>query len=313
MSKLRNINLELLFSLLIVIAIGCKKKSKDQSQEPCVGGCSSADFNLIDYQASWSPDGKYIAYFHIDEAANKSGIYLITPDGKENKLWHTGLSSETPSWSPDGQWITFSQGAQIWKKKLDGDSLTQITNVGRNFSPSWSPNGKWISNHRSYSYPEPESVQGIWVMNIHGDDKEQIFAGNSGYPTWNYLNDIIFVRGVTTSTGEVIGDSLKSFMFINKRIINLFFIAGDNSFAKYSKNNKISFTSQPVKGLPQIWVMDADGKNKKQVTQTGGYSSDWSLDGNKIVFTDSRATNGRLWIMNADGSNKQQLTFKENF
>lgn len=59
--------------------------------------------------------------------------------------------------------------------------------------------------------------------------------------------------------------------------------------------------------------MKADGTDLKQLTNTQGYSCDWSPDGSKIVYTDSRAVNGRLWIMNADGSNKDQLTFATFF
>lgn len=56
--------------------------------------------------------------------------------------------------------------------------------------------------------------------------------------------------------------------------------------------------------------MDVDGSELKQLTNTQGYSCDWSPDGNYIVYTDSRRENGRLWLMHADGSNKRQLTFE---
>ena len=136
--------------LLIICLFGflfgsCKKNTNSEKQQPCPGGCGIADFSLIDYQPAWSPGGKYIAYYHIDKEISKNGIYLITPDGKENRLWHRGVGAETPTWSPDGQWVAFSEGAQIWKKKLNGDSLIQITNAGRNFFPAWSPDGKWIT------------------------------------------------------------------------------------------------------------------------------------------------------------------------
>ena len=304
----------LIFLLLIgIVTISCKKNN-DKTQQPCPGGCGVLDFNLIDYQPAWSPDGKHIAFYHIDKVLAKNGIWLITQDGKENRLWHSGIGAENPCWSPDGQWIVFSQGAQIWKKKLNGDSLTRITNEGRNFFPAWSPNGKLIANHRSYFSPEPQSVQGIWIMDIHGNNKEQVFSGNCGFPFWNHLNNILFIRGVTNSKGEVIGDSLKSYLFVNKNIANIFFMSGDNTYPQYSAiNNKICYTSQPVNGLPQIWVIKADGTSQKQMTQIGGYTSDWSPNESQIVFTDSRALNGRLWLMNADGSNKQQLSFDKNF
>lgn len=59
--------------------------------------------------------------------------------------------------------------------------------------------------------------------------------------------------------------------------------------------------------------MNADGSDLKQLTNTQAYSCDWSPDGTHIVYTDSRAGNGRLWIMEENGSNKRQLTFERHF
>ncbi len=37
--------------------------------------------------------------------------------------------------SPDGEWIVFEEGAHIYRIKVNGDSLAQLTFQGRNFSP----------------------------------------------------------------------------------------------------------------------------------------------------------------------------------
>jgi Tol biopolymer transport system component len=69
-------------------------------------------------------------------------------------------------------------------------------------------------------------------------------------------------------------------------------------------------------GDSEIWIVDADGANLHQVTDTpnpGGdprYSSQpgWSPDGTKLVFrSDRRDNNADIWVMNADGSNPQPL------
>jgi TolB protein len=73
---------------------------------------------------------------------------------------------------------------------------------------------------------------------------------------------------------------------------------------------KITFTSQPEGDFPQIWVINSDGTNARQLTTTQGYTSDWSPDGEWIVYTDTRAVSGRLWIMRKDGTDKRQLTLK---
>jgi eukaryotic-like serine/threonine-protein kinase len=68
-------------------------------------------------------------------------------------------------------------------------------------------------------------------------------------------------------------------------------------------------------GIPQIYLMDADGTNQRAITteSDGGCQPDWSPDGTQIVYispcmlkgTDYPGSN--LFIMNADGTDKQPL------
>ena len=78
----------------------------------------------------------------------------------------------------------------------------------------------------------------------------------------------------------------------------------------YHDGSKIVFSSMK-ESPPQIFVMDADGSNLKQLTTEGASYPAWSPDGEEIVYTDVRGEYGRLFIMKADGSDKRQLTFDE--
>jgi len=62
-----------------------------------------------------------------------------------------------------------------------------------------------------------------------------------------------------------------------------------------------------------IWVMDADGKNEKQLNASG-FSPNWSPDGKRIAFLGQSEGNGNseVFIMNADGSNIKQITNVNN-
>jgi Tol biopolymer transport system component/uncharacterized protein YjdB len=73
----------------------------------------------------------------------------------------------------------------------------------------------------------------------------------------------------------------------------------------------------PQAGRSDIWVMNADGSNARNLT--ADLSKDlargepaWSPDGQWIAFTQSRATagpgRGSIWIMRADGTAKRQVT-----
>ncbi len=76
------------------------------------------------------------------------------------------------------------------------------------------------------------------------------------------------------------------------------------------QNSRIVFTSARDGNL-EIYVMDADGRNQKNLTNSPANDSqpDWSPDGTKIAFVSSR-DGGRtqIYVMDADGKNPIRLT-----
>jgi probable HAF family extracellular repeat protein len=60
----------------------------------------------------------------------------------------------------------------------------------------------------------------------------------------------------------------------------------------------------------EIYVMNADGSNRTQLTNTPGYDEvpSFNVDGSKIVFSSSRDSNMEIYVMDADGSNQARLT-----
>ncbi|HXG70869.1 MAG TPA: hypothetical protein VNJ04_09700 [Gemmatimonadaceae bacterium] len=69
-----------------------------------------------------------------------------------------------------------------------------------------------------------------------------------------------------------------------------------------------------------LWVMDADGSNQRQVTSLGAasFGPSWTADGKRIVFssnhhTDPRAGNFDLFLVGPDGSGLEQITTSTTF
>ncbi len=76
--------------------------------------------------------------------------------------------------------------------------------------------------------------------------------------------------------------------------------------------DQIAFVSTRS-GNDEIWVIDEEGSNLKQVTFTGRtwqgeYAPDWSPDGQHIAFTTYRFGGWKIAVMRADGSNISRLT-----
>lgn len=275
--------------------------------DPCI---DCPNFRVTDFEPAWSPDGNTIAYVHGDTIPEVTGIYLINSDGTNKRLWYAGRSVYSPSWSPDGEWIAFSDGAQVYKRKLNGDSLIQLTFEGRNFFPDWSSDGKWITYDSNKD--SPNGMNFIWLMKFDGSGKERMAydpaSGEIRMPNWSPDGKkIVHQKYIGIGSPEIF--AMDSF---GNNTIRLTYDEKFDSYPKYSPDgNKIAFTSYPqgLASQTQIWLMNADGTNKRQLTTTQGYTCSWSPDGEWIVYTDSRAVSGRLWIMRKDGTDKRQLTF----
>jgi TolB protein len=285
----------------------------------------------IDAYPAWSPDGQTVIYNHggitninregaYQINTDSSGFWLINSDGSNPHLIMKG-NQENACWSPDGRWAAFEMSAQIYKAPIsengvDTSGIVQLTSAGRNFFPAWSPDGQWIAY--SQSICQGDNTCGIWL--IKSDDTGQLFLSPYGnYPSWYPKGMVVlYITRAITSTGQVMGDSLWSFdVQANSRRF-LLLLQGknyDNRYVRYSpEGTKITFTSQPNGGTNQIWVMNSDGTNLRQLTTNGGDQPSWSADGKKIAFVSYDYTkydpenNGTLWVMNSDGSVKHQLT-----
>ncbi|HKI38173.1 MAG TPA: DPP IV N-terminal domain-containing protein [Gemmataceae bacterium] len=88
---------------------------------------------------------------------------------------------------------------------------------------------------------------------------------------------------------------------------------GDDTFPAWSADGKkIAFISDRD-GRPNVYVMDADGKRVKQLTNEKGekdrcYCPTWSPDGKKLAYCRIREGKGAdTIVMDADGSNDKSI------
>jgi Tol biopolymer transport system component len=70
-------------------------------------------------------------------------------------------------------------------------------------------------------------------------------------------------------------------------------------------------------GAIEIFVVDANGENAKQLTKLGGQNSyaAWSPDGKQIIFQHCESFNkpGPVMIMDADGANQKEILKSEGY
>lgn len=307
-TAIRHVFLPVISAVLCLSISSCKENPTDGAP-PDTG--ERFNFLLTDFEPAWSPDGHTIAYVHGDTVDGQTGIWLVDTNGANKRLFYSGVSAYSPAWSPDGQWVAFSDQAHIWKMKINGDSLTQLTSAGRNFFPAWSPDTHWIAYNESVC--KGTGTCGIWLMQANGT-KHQFLSAYGNYPDWSSeeMNLLYLTRSVN-SAGQAVGDSLWILDILTFSRVFVCLLDGtnyDNRYARYSPDgSRIALTSQPYGSRSQIFIMNSDGTNIRQITTRQGYSCDWSPSGDWIVYTDSDTASGRLWLIRSDGSENHQLTF----
>lgn len=291
---------EILFLCFIIVFNGCD--SNPLGVEP-----PKPAYPIIDDSPCWSPDGSTIVFYHlhithIDSSGSylvdwdSTGLWFINPDGTNKRMFLnlTEYSAGSPDWSPDMEWITFVKGARIWKIKVDGSSITQLTFGRRTFFPDWSPDG--IKIIYAQTIDTETHPQGMWIMNADGSN-DHIVMRKGGAPDWSPDGTKI------TFDGIYLADSNGT---------NVELIHQGGWYPAWSPDSsKIAFTSDEG-----ISIMNVDGSNSRYLTL--GYKPSWSPDGNQIVYTGwtkkhyNPMHNGVLYIINMDGTNKRQLTFGPN-
>ncbi len=270
-------------------------------------------------EAYFSHDDKYLIFQHQGEGVPCDQIYTIpvdTPDGKPARpqLVSTGKGRTTCSYFfPAGNRILFSSTHaaspecppkpdyskgyvwpiydtyDIYTAKPDGSDLHRLTN-----SPGYDAEATITRDGKKIVFTSTRNGDiDIYTMNADGSNVKQLTheLGYDGGPFWSYDGKKIVYRAEHPQTPQEIADY--------KELLSRGLIRPGNL---------------------EIWVMDADGKNKRQVTHNGAanFAPYFLPDGKRIIFASNLADpkNGRdfdLYIINEDGTGLERVTHYPDF
>jgi TolB protein len=137
--------------------------------------------------ASWSPNGRYLAYASNENAAFYN-IYVMDMRTKQRwQLTDHSANDTTPTWSPEGTEIAFisnrSGKYRVYKMDINGEKLSQLTKGGNDWGPAWSPDGKWIA----YNTVQPDQRVYLYIVSADGRNPRMLaLAGENGRsPAWS--------------------------------------------------------------------------------------------------------------------------------
>ena len=261
----------------------------------------------------FSPDGRMVVFVYTGNpygnppGRDTIGLYLYRLADKTFTGILTGYLYTFPvphdiDFSPDGDWLVFSWGRQIWKIKVNGDSLTQLTFSGENFYPRWSPDGRKIIYEQGYG-----DSPGTWMMDPDGRKKHKVGdrwwfsdwvpdGGHIIFEDWEGNHPVI---AYADTSGEGYRVLLRG---VELNIIQI------DGLAYSSDGSKILFVAQRPGEGPMVWVMDADGSNP--VPLANGWSPEW-YENNRVLYTNT--SDGSIYVMDSNGCNKTPFIGDFNF
>jgi Tol biopolymer transport system component len=229
----------------------------------------------------------------VSTGQGKSTCAYFFPDGERILFSSTHLAGPEcpprPDYSRGYVWPVYA-GYDIFTARPDGSELKQLTDNGNyDAEATISPDGRRIV----FTSMRDGDLE-IYVMDADG-------------------------RNVKRLTHELGYDGGAFFSLDGTKIVYRGHHPSDPAEVEDYKALLAQGLLRPTK--LEIWVMDADGSNKRQVTSNGkaNFAPFWHPDGKRIIFSSNMATgdvrsrNFDLYLINDDGTGLERVTFSPEF
>ena len=154
-----------------------------------------------DQWASWSPDGRKLAFTRFNDAAepvNQQAIFVSNADGSEaHRITPWQLNAADADWSPDGRLLVVTSHydiepvghEQLYLVHPDGSGLVRVTPSGlaqpSNIGGKFSPDGRRIVfRHEAGTGDKFDSL--VYTMDLDGRNVELVSHDHQFYdsPSW---------------------------------------------------------------------------------------------------------------------------------
>lgn len=301
--------------------------------------------------AALSPDGNKIFYIQKKGRELLYQAWVMNADGSNRKkiaeLAFTYLSEDLGveplflySWSPDrtkivvyeseytGYGLRIENGSYV--RSEPGDAVWPIY-------PGRIENGSYVRSEQkvkpSKEWPLLESIWTYGIWDLEKNTTRELTSFGPFEHGWPCLGEVVwspYGKKIVLPNPELIESSICKHIWVidakngEKRKLTSFI--GVNAWPAWSPDGKkIMYLQSEVEGLTKIknfdiWVMDSDGSNKKQLTESPMHEEgEWSPDGKRIAYISfdsdcrvfgertSHKAKSEIWVMNADGTDKKQL------
>jgi TolB protein len=311
--------LTLLFKGLLLLCVPITAQTADSGnlatpQEKHLRNVRQLTFGGQNAEAYFSADGKKLIFQSSHGDVKCDQMFTMNIDGSDVGMISTGKGRTTcgyfypngdkilyssthladpqcpprPDFSKGYVWAVYS-GYDIFTANPDGSDLKQLTHTpGYDAEATISQDGKKIvfTSLRNGDLD-------IYTMNANGKHVKQLTheLGYDGGPAFSPDGKWIVYRAYHPTTEKEIAD-----------------------YKELLKQNQIRPTTL------EIWLMKADGSEKRQITHlnAASFAPAFFPDGKRIIFSSNQGSTGgmgnfELYAINPDGTGLEQITYSPGF
>ena len=307
----------LIITILVISASLATEPNRDDSlllkDEKHLRNLKQLTFGGENAEAYFSADGKQLIFQSTRDGRGCDQIYTMNVDGSNVKMISNGDGRTTCSYFyPGAKRVLYSSthlsdkqcppkpdlskgyvwavypSFDVFTAKPDGSDIKQLTNTpGYDAETTITLDGKKLV----FTSMRDGDLD-IYSMDANGKNVRRLTSelGYDGGPFWSYDGKQIVYRAHHPQTDAAKAD-----------------------YISLLKQNQIRPTTL------EIWVMNADGSNKRQVTSNGkaNFGPYFFPDGKRIIFSsnmaDPRGRNFDLYKINTDGTGLERITFNDTF
>lgn len=281
---------------------------------PLLGGVPSKLIENTEGYFALSPDSKQICFVRDSTTDEQSRLMVAVISGAERQLATRKMPQRFryPAWSPDNRVVIASVG------NFDAEgSLVEAIEVGLSdrherlltghLWPSidqkvWLPDGSGLFMIAGDQMSRPYQRQ-VWFLSYPEGNVRQLTNDVSSYLCLSLTKDSTTLATLETRLEANIWVASASNSGRAAKVAS-----GAGGFS-WTPDGRIVYGSH-ASGSKEIWVMNADGSGRQQLTSSNGFNTSPAVspDGSQIVFASDRAGSLNLWRMKIDGSDLAQLT-----
>jgi dipeptidyl aminopeptidase/acylaminoacyl peptidase len=228
-------------------------------------------------------------------------IYVMNVDGSNlTKLDSIqGGIGATTEWSPDGRRIVFDADGGTHFMNEDGSNETIVSGGGGH---AWSNDGNWLA----YSRTQAGGLYDIAIMSLDGSIRMNMThtpESGEGNPDWSPDDNLIAFssdRDGIVGTPGAPGDIYVTDGTTETRLTFFASTGGTATNPAWSPDgSKIAFDATGANGKTEIYVMNADGTEQFNLTNSvsGETWPDWSPDGGRSLPAHPRRWRRSHWVI----------------